>query len=112
MARREEAQREGNAEGEGAEVESAATIALHTAHIQLQAGQEHDVVDAHLAEDLERAVALQHMETVGTHQDAGQDEADDVRQVKPAEQHRRKEDDGQHHEENLRGIGYQGCARG
>ena len=71
-------QNKGDQEGEQTEFQSVTPIMLHTAHVQLQSCQEHDVVDTHLTEKLEGAVPVQDVKAVLAHQHTSQNQADDV----------------------------------
>jgi hypothetical protein len=50
-------------------------------HVQLQTRDEHDVEQTNGAEELHRAVLLQDVQGVGTHDDTRDDEADDTRHL-------------------------------
>ena len=92
-------------EAQQAEHQGAPPDALHVVEVHLEARQEHDVVNAHLAEELETAVAIQHMKAVRTYQYAREYHAYNRGDVQAFEQHRRKEDDAEHGEEYPGGIG-------
>ena len=80
---------------------------LHAAHLKLQTGQEHDIVDADLSEELEGGVTGQYIETMLAQQHTGQDETDDVRHVQTPENDGRQQQYEEHDEENPRRIGNQ-----
>ena len=93
-----------NGEGQHTEHQRPAPVLLQVLQVHFQTGKEHDVVDTHLSEQLETAVALQDVETVLTDNHTGQNHADDVGDTQAAQQDRGKEDDHQHQEENPGGI--------
>ena len=66
-------QEEGNQEGKETKLDSVTPVMLHTAHIQLQSRQEHDVVDTHLSEQLKGTVPVQYVQPVLSNQHTGQD---------------------------------------
>ena len=84
-------------------------VALEIAHVDLQTGQEHDVVKTHVAEQLETAVAGQQVESVLADEHAGQYHADDIRYPQPVEQQGREKYDQQHDQEYPRRVGYRQC---
>ena len=79
---------------------------LYILHVHFERGQKHDIIKSHLAEQFETAVAVEHMETIGSDEYSGGNHAYDGRNPQPFEQHRREEDNAQHHEENPRRVGY------
>ena len=108
---RGDAHHEGDGKGEHPEAQSVAPILLHAAHLQLQAGQEHDVVDADLPEELEGTVVRQQVQPVLPHQHACHDEPYDGRNAQLPQQQRRKQDDAQHHREDPSRVRDEGCRR-
>ena len=83
-------------------------VPLHTFHVHLQSCQEHDIVYAHLSEDLERTASCKDIQSEGSHKHTCQHHAYDMRDAQLTHDDRSKEYDEQHHEENHRGIAYQG----
>ena len=100
-----DAEGKGNGEGEQAEAQAVAPVTVHASHLKLKAGQEHDVVDAHLTEELEGAVVSKEIEAILPHEDASHDESDDGRHSHLPEKQRREQDDAEHHREDPRGVG-------
>ncbi len=88
-----------------------AADALHVLQVHLERGEKHDVVDAHLAKQLEAAVALKHMQAVGPDEDAGENHPHDGGDAQAFQEHRRKEDDAQHDEEDPGGVGDGQCVQ-
>ena len=97
-----------HAEGQQArqqtEDEEMARALPHALQVHLQAGKEHDVVEAHLTENLKRRPPCQHVQPVGTYGHARQHHAYDMGDAQLAHHYRRKQDDKQHHEEYQRGV--------
>ena len=60
-------------------------MTAETAHVHLQTGQEHDVIDAHLTEEHDAVVTVQHMKPVGTHEQTRQDEPYDMGHTQAAQ---------------------------
>ena len=107
VARHEIPQYTRHEEGETAEAYACMPVSTETAHIHLQAGEEHDIVDADLSEEFERSIASQYIETMFTQHYTSQDEADDVRHMQTPEDDGRQQQNEQHDEENPRRIGDQ-----
>ena len=82
-------------EGQRAEHEARLPVALEVVEIDFQPGEEHQVEQAHLAQLLERLVEAENSQPEFAHDDAGQDQARDVRQPQFDRQQRRHEQ--QHH---------------
>ena len=101
----DEGQDEGHEAREQSEDKELPRVALHALQVHLQSGEEHNVVEAHAAEDLKRDVALQDVESVFSDGDTGQHHSDDVGDAQLAHDDRRKQDNHQHHEEDHRGVG-------
>jgi len=80
-------------------------VVAHVFHVHLQGGKQHDEIEAHVAEDVERAVFLEDAQPVRTDQRSGQHHAYDVRYAQLAHDDRSHEDNQQHHKENERRIG-------
>ena len=99
------AETHGDDEAQKAQHEGAPLDALHVLQVHLEAGEKHDVVEPHLAEELKAPVALEHAEAVGADEYARENHAHNRRDVEALQHHRRKEDDGQHGEENPCGVG-------
>ena len=78
---------------------------LHTLHIHLQSGEEHDIVKAHATEEFKGVVALQDMETVLADGDTCKHHTDDMRNAQFAHHNRGKQNDHQHHKEDQCGVG-------
>ena len=108
---RGDAHHKGNGKGEHPEAQSVVAVVLHAAHLKLQSGQEHDVVDAHLPEELEGTVVRQQVQPVLTHQHACHDKPDDGRNAQLPQQQRRKQNDSQHHRKDPSRVGDEGCRR-
>ena len=85
---RKETEGERDEEREQTELQTAPSIVRHAAHIQFQRGKEHDVVDAHLSENLERTVALENVKSKGTYQHACQHQSYNGRNAQPPQQQR------------------------
>ena len=100
----QQAPHKGNDKGHPAEEESPAAVAGKVTHIHLQSGQEHDVVDAHLAKEFETAVAFKHIKAMLAYQYTGQYQSDNVRDTQPAQQHGGEQNHGQHKEKNPCGV--------
>ena len=96
---------QGHETGEQSEDQELAGVAFDALHVHLKTGQEHDVVEAHAAEDLEGDVALKDVQAVFADDDACQHHTDDVRDAQLTHDNRRKEHDQQHDEEDHRGVG-------
>ena len=101
------AKNERNGEGEDAEAKPLTPMLLHTAHLQLQAGEEHNIVDANLSEKLERRIVGQEVEAILADKDACQDETNDRGNSESSEQQRCKQNDTEHHKEYPCGVGYE-----
>ena len=82
--RREVGEHEGNEERQQAEDGHLRNVLAQSVHVHLQRSQEHDVVEANLAEQLERVVALQNVQSVLAHEHAGEHHSDDVRNAQLA----------------------------
>ena len=80
-------------------------VLLQVLQVHFKTGQEHDVIDAHLAEKLETAVPLEDVEPVLADDDTGQNHADDVRNAQAPQDDGSKENDHQHQEEYPGGVG-------
>ena len=80
--------------------------ALHVLHVHLQAGEEHDVVQPHVAEKLETAVAVEHVQPVRSDEHASQNHAYNMRDAQLPQQYGRKQDDAQYQKEYPSGIRY------
>ena len=52
---------------------------LHTFHVHLQSGQEHNIVETYPTKKFERVVANQNIKTILTDDDTRQDHANDMR---------------------------------
>ena len=100
----QETKGERHAVGYHAEQETLAPVLVHTAHVHLQCGQEHDEVYPHLAEDLETPVPLYDVEAMLAYHHTGQYQAYDVGRAEAAEQDGRKQDNHQYHKEHPRGV--------
>ena len=94
----------GDEEREHPEYKRLREVLLEVLQVHLQTGQEHDVVDTHLAEQLETAVALQDVETILAYHHAGQNHTDDVGDAQAAQEDRCKEYDHEHQEEYPSGV--------
>ena len=105
---RNQAKHEGNGKGEDAETEALVAVVLNAAHLQLQASKEHDVVNAHLPENLKAPVVRQQIESIRPNEYAGHNKADDGRNPESPEQQRSKQNDAQHHKEYPCGVGNKG----
>ena len=77
-----------------------AQVTFQAADVHAQSGREHDVVESHLAEDLETRVAPKQPQTVLAYQDSRQHHANDVGDVQAVQQHGREKDDTEHDEED------------
>lgn len=72
------AYRHGYEEGDETEDDASCAVLLQSLKIHLQAGEEHDIVESHLAEELEAAVARQDVEPMLAHEDTCEDHAHEV----------------------------------
>ena len=97
-------QSEGDEEREESEEENLHPVALHSLDVHLQSGEEHDVIQTHLAEQLERTVALQDIESVFAHHHSGENHPHDMWDTQLAHDYRSRENDEEHHEEYRRGV--------
>ena len=68
-------------------------VFLHTLHIHLESGQEHDVVKAYPAKELERVVANQNIETILADGDTRKYHSDDMRNTQFTHHDRSKQND-------------------
>ena len=91
--------------GEQSEDDEAAGVLLHTLHVHLQSGKEHDIVETHTTEEFEGVVALQDIEAILSDDDTCQHHADDVRDAQLTHHDRRQKDNHQHHKEDQCGVG-------
>ena len=98
-ARHAVGQRQRNEARQHAEHQEAARVLLHALQVHLQSRQEHDVQQTHLAEQLERRVAHQHVQPVLSDDHARQHHADDVRNAQLAHDDGGKQDNHQHDKE-------------
>ena len=103
-------QHERQREREQTESEEAALVALYALHVHLQRGEEHDVVESDLAEQLERVVARKDVETVLADCYSGEHHANDMRDAQLAHDDRGKQNDEHHHKEYQGGVGYREIA--
>ena len=87
-------------EGEKTENQETSLVFLHTLHVHLQSGQEHDVVQSHTPEKLKRRVAFQNVEAILPHKHTRQHHADDVRNAQLAHDDGGKQNDAEHDKEN------------
>ena len=95
-----EAHDKGNTEGQQSEQHALPAVFLHASHVQLQAGKEHDIIDAHLPEQLKAAVSFQQVESIFSHQNAGNNQSHHIGNVQAVQQYGGKQDDGQYQEKN------------
>ena len=100
-----EGEEEGNEAGEQTIDDEPRFVFLHTLHVHLQGGEEHNVVESHLAEQLERCISFQDVQSVFTHEDTRQHHSDDMRNSEFTHDDRGKEDDEEHYEEDQRRVG-------
>ena len=84
-------------------------MTAETAHVHFQSGKKHDVVDAHLAEQLEGSIARQDVQAMLAQHYTCQDEADDVGDVQPAQDNGCEQDDKEHDEEYPRRMCDERC---
>ena len=99
-----EAHGKGYGERQPSEAQPTASVAAEAAHVHLQAGQKHDVVYAHLPEELERRITCQEVQTVLSDEHSGQYETNDVWHAQPPEHNRRQQYDEKHDEEDPRRV--------
>lgn len=97
-------------ECEQSELQTLGRIPGYTTHVQFQSGQEHDVVDTNLSEQLKRTVAFEQVQSILSYQHTSQNEAYDVWNMQLAEQKRGTEDDDQNEEEYPGRVGDQSFA--
>ena len=64
--------------GEQAEDQKTVGVLLHTLQVHLQAGEEHDIIKTHPAEQLEGVIALQDIKAIRTYGDARHHHTDDM----------------------------------
>ena len=100
-----EGEEEGNEAGEQTIDDEPRFVFLHTLHVHLQGGEEHDVVESHLAEQLERCISFQNVQSVFAHEDTRQHHSDDMGDSEFTHDDRGKEDDEEHYEEDQRRVG-------
>ncbi len=81
-------------------------------HVDFQACKEHEIQQTHLAENGERRIIVQNIEAVRPYHHTGYNHADDVRNLQPVEKHGRKQDYGQHNQEDLYRLRHQCLPRG
>ena len=98
-------QDKGHNTGEQTEEKELPGVALHTLQVHLETGKEHDVVEAHAAEDLKGDVAFKDIESILADDDTCQYHADDVRNTQLAHHNRCRKNNQQYHEEDHRGVG-------
>ena len=96
--------RKRNAERKHPEHQRLRDVLLQVLQVHFKTCQKHDIIDTHLAEELETAVALQNIETILANHHTGQNHADDVRDAQSAQDNGSKQDDHQHQEENPSGV--------
>ena len=89
----------GDTEGQEAEQERLGKILLQVLQVHFQTGQEHDIIDTHLAEQLETTVPFQDIETILAYHHPGQNHADDMGDTQASQHDRSKKDNHQHQEE-------------
>ena len=65
--------------GQQSEDEKTLFVAFDTFHVHLQTGQEHDVIESYASKKVERAVALQNVQSVLAYEDASKYQTDDMR---------------------------------
>ena len=82
-----------------------ALVLLHTLHIHLKGGEEHDVIEAHTAEELERVVAHKDVEAILSYGHACQHHAYDVRNAQFAHDDGCQQNDDKHQKEDEAGVG-------
>ena len=85
-------------EGKQPQHQRLAPVLLEVAHVHLQPGKKHDVVQPHLAEEFEAAVAHQDVEAVLADDKPRQYHADDVRNAQAVQQHGSKQYDEEYKE--------------
>ena len=73
---------------------------LHTFHVHLQSGQEHNIVETYPTKKFERVVADQNIKTILTDGDTRQNHANDMRNSKFTHHDRSKQNDHQHHKKD------------
>ena len=95
---------EGDAERQHPEYQSLPDVLLQVLQVHFQTGKEHDVVDTHLAEELETAVPLQDVEAILADDHPRQNHADDVRNTQAPQDDGRKKDNHQHQKEYPSGV--------
>ena len=100
-----EGEEEGNEAGEQTIDDEPRFVFLHTLHVHFQGGEEHNVVESHLAEQLERCISFQNVQSVFAHEDTRQHHSDDMRDSEFTHDDRGKEDDEEHYEEDQRRVG-------
>ena len=86
--------------GEQTEDEKTVGVLLHTFHVHLQSGKEHNIIESYASEQLERVVALQNVEAILSDDDTCQHHADDMRNTQFTHHDRRKQNNHQHHKED------------
>ena len=105
----DKAQQEGYKECQHTEFKAVTPIMLHTAHVQLQSCQKHDVIDTHLSKQFKGTVAVQNVQTKFPNQHASQNKTYDMWNTKPTQQQRSKKNDAKHNTENPRRISNKCC---
>ena len=104
---RQDAEKERDDERQQPEEQSAADVEPQMVHVNLESGEEHEVEQTYLAENVEARVVVEYVEAIGTDDDAGHNHADDVWNLDFIEQQRRKEDDSQNDEKNRHRLSHQ-----
>lgn len=87
------------------ERDSAPQVAPQMVHIDFQPRKKHQVEQAYLPEDIERAVAVEHVESVGPDHHTGHNHAYYVRNLQLRENHRCQQYYCQHYQEDGDGVG-------
>ena len=95
---------EGDEKREQSEDDELQPLLLQVAEVHLQSGQEHDVEQAHLAEEFERGVTLQDVQSVFAHSHTRQHHTDDVGDAQFAADDGRQKNDAEHHKEDGCGV--------
>ena len=79
---------------------------LHTFHVHLQSGKEHDIVKTYASEELKGVVALQNIEAILSDDNTCQYHTDDMWDTQLTHHDWREEDDQQHHKKHQCGVCY------
>lgn len=105
-------QYERHKKGHKSEYPHLANVLPQVLYVRLQACEEHNIQQSHLAEKLEAGIALQDVKPIVTDKNAGKYHTDDVRDTQLAHHYRCEKDNDEYGEEYRRGVCYGKTAQG